>query len=112
MKKNPKFFLGHILECIDNIDEYTKGMTLAEFKTDRLRFDAVVRNFEIIGEAIKNLPTELREKNQSIKWKAITGMRDFLAHHYWDVEREVVWSEIDAGIPELKKEIQDIIAQL
>lgn len=86
MKKNPKVFLEHILESIDLIEQYSKGVTQAQFFKSRPVQDAIIRRLEIIGEAVKNLPSSFRAQNEGIPWKQIAGMRDILIHEYFDVD--------------------------
>jgi len=75
--------LDDILEAIKNIEEDTGGITFEEFSADRRRRDAVIRNIQVIGEAIKNLPPELRERYPDTEWKNIAGFRDVLTHVYF-----------------------------
>lgn len=73
MEKNPKIFLEHILESIEFIEEYTAGISQAEFSESREKIDAVIRRIEIIGEASKNLPANFRATAVHIPWKQIAG---------------------------------------
>jgi uncharacterized protein with HEPN domain len=78
MKKDPVIYLEHIQNCINRIKDYTKGVNEADFLQNLLIQDAVIRNFEIIGEASKQLSSEFKEKYPEIEWKKISGMRDKL----------------------------------
>ena len=71
--------------------------------------DALIRRIEIIGEAVKNLPREFRDRYPVIPWGDIAGMRDKLMHHYFGVDSEVVWRTVQDDIPELKKKIKEIL---
>ncbi len=84
-KKDPKIFLKHILESIEQIEKNTKSFSEDEFSNSITIQDAVVRRLEIIGEAVKNLPRSFRNKNTKIPWKKIAGMRDVLIHEYFVV---------------------------
>jgi hypothetical protein len=79
--------LDDILEAIDNIEEDTSEITYDDFVSDRRRRDAVIRNFEVIGEAIKNLPPDLRERYPNTDWRKIAGFRDVLTHVYLESNR-------------------------
>lgn len=82
MEKDPVIYLTHIQECIGRIKEYTKGLDENGFLENTLIQDAVIRNFEIIGEAAKQLNSDFRAKYPAIEWKKIAGMRDKLIHDY------------------------------
>ncbi|WP_319508197.1 DUF86 domain-containing protein [uncultured Methanolobus sp.] len=100
--KNDSVFLIHILDAINQIEEYTTGVIYEEFLEKRLIQDAVVRQLEIIGEATKNLSSNTTEKNPHVPWKEIAGMRDKLIHVYFGVDLEEVWNTITKDIPYLK----------
>jgi len=83
--------IDDILEAIGNIEEDTRGISFDEFSKDRRRRDAVIRNFQVIGEAIKNLPTELRMRYPDTDWKKIAGFRDVLTHVYFGIKLTILW---------------------
>jgi uncharacterized protein with HEPN domain len=109
MKKDPKIFLHHILESISEIEKYTKDISEDEFVRSTQVQDAVIRRLEIIGEAAKNIPGEIKEKYDSIPWKKITGSRDVLIHDYFEVDIEAVWDTATKDIPKLKRNIKKIL---
>ncbi len=108
MNKNPEIFLNHILECIELIEVYTENKTEDDFTSSLLLQDAIFRRIEIIGEAVKNLPSDLKELNTQIPWKKIAGMRDMLIHEYFGVDKKLTWKVVKSDIPELKKNIEKI----
>ncbi|MFH1392603.1 MAG: DUF86 domain-containing protein [bacterium] len=111
MKKDPKIFLQHIIDSIEKIEEYTEKMSREEFLADSKVKDAVVRNLEIIGEAVKNLPEDYKNSKE-INWQEIAGMRDILIHHYFGVDFDIIWATIKKDIPALKDAISEILISL
>jgi len=105
MKKDPRIFIEHILECIERIEEYVKNLTKDEFFKSTQPQDAVIRRIEIIGEAVKNLPAEVKEKYPDIAWKDMAGMRDILIHGYFGVDLELTWKVAKENVRDLKRKI-------
>ena len=109
MKKDPKIFLGDILESIEIIEEYTKDISEDDFFDNLQIQDAVVRRIGIIGEAVKNLPISFRNKHLNIPWKKIAGTRDVIIHDYSGLDIDLVWGIIKKEAPILKKQILELL---
>lgn len=111
MKKSPErdpMFVGHILDAIENIEEFIREVDFESFSQDKLRIDAVVREIEIIGEAARNLSDEFRTNNPGIPLYEAIGMRNRIVHVYWEVILPLVWSTCKNDLPELKEELLKI----
>ncbi len=111
MSKSDLVYIVHIQRSINQIVEYTNGLKEEEFLSNQLIEDAVVRNFEIIGEATKQISKEFRAKHTGIEWKKMAGMRDKLIHDYIEVDYAIIWATIQDILPDLKKKIQKIIEE-
>lgn len=108
-----KVYLDDIIISIEKIEEYSKKVpSYRDFSKNNLVIDAVIRNLEIIGEAVKNLPYELKRKHHYIEWKKIAGFRDILIHAYFGVDIKIVWDVIVNKLPELKESVKTIIKEL
>ena len=108
-------YLSHMLDAVNQIQQYIRGKIAADFLTDRLLQDGVVRNFEILGEASKNLLDAVPDasaKFPGIPFAAIYGMRNQLSHGYFAIDLDVVWKVIERDIPSLRNEIEAVIRDL
>ncbi len=108
-KREAKLYLNDIIEAIGKIETFVKGMDLGSFSGDIKTIDAVMKNFIVIGEAIKNLPPETRTDHPEIPWHQINGMRNKMIHEYFGVDEKVVWQAIIDDLPELKKQIGKLL---
>jgi len=112
MKKDPKVYCEDILESINDIFDYTRGDNFHKFLNSKKTQDAVVRRLEIIGEAGKRIPHDIKTKNPQIPWKDIMGMRDIIAHDYDTVNLEKIWDVIENDLSPLEKQIRLILESL
>jgi len=104
-----RLYLIHIAESIEKIEDYTRGGRDV-FMDSLMAQDAVVRNFEVIGEAVKQIPGFLKEKRPDIPWRRIAGLRDVLIHQYMSVDLEAVWAIVEEDLPILKQAVTEILA--
>ncbi len=102
-------YLSHIMDEINYLKSHTERLNRDKFMNDETLQRAFVRSIEIIGEAAKKLPEELKQKYSNIEWKIIAGMRDRLIHDYFGIDYDIVWDVVINKIPQLQKEIQQII---
>ena len=105
----PKPYLEHILQECEFLIEESKEIEFEDFIRNPVLMRAFVRSLEVIGEAVKNLPMEFREKYPDVPWKEIAGMRDKLIHEYFGVNYRIVWKTIQQEIPSLKHQIEEIM---
>ena len=105
MPRDFEIYLEDILQAIVKTRNYVAGLTRQSFAQDSMRIDAVVRNLEIIGEAAKMIPESIRVEYPNIEWKKIAGLRDILAHHYFEVDLDIVWDIVQNKLPELERDL-------
>ena len=111
-KRGDREFLLDIIEAIKRIELYTKELSYEDFLQKIETQDAVVRNFEIIGEAVKNISNNLKAKCNEIQWKEIAGMRDKVIHFYFGVNWDIVWRAAKDSLPPFKEKIEEILRVL
>lgn len=112
MKKEDKVFLEHIYESIRHIENHLESFPREKFLKDIKLQDAIIRRLEIIGQATKNLSSELREKHPEVPWKLITGTRDVISHEYFGVDFIMIWNIAKKDIPELKVQILKLLEEI
>lgn len=103
--RNYKIYLKDILAAVESIETFVQGISFEEFRADDRTASAVIRKFEIIGEATKQIPDRIRRQYPHIPWKDMAGMRDKLIHFYFGVDYKLVWAAIKQRLPGLKEEL-------
>ena len=112
MPRDYKSFVDDILETIQRIEQYTDDLDIEDFSESQLHQDAVIRNLEIIGEAVKNLPAEFKKEHPEVPWSEIARTRDKLIHGYFGVDLKLTFEIVEDDLPGLKKNITKILNQL
>ncbi len=103
MKRDPRLYLDDIWDSILAIEEYAAGATREQFEADGKLQDAILRRLEVIGEAVKQLPGEFRDRWPDVPWKQVAGLRDVLIHEYFGVKLMRVWHVVQEDLPLLKR---------
>jgi len=104
-KRAPALLIDDMLECIGKINGYLEGLTFEQFLEDNKTIDAVIRNFEIIGEAANRLPEESKNRFSDIDWQRIRGFRNRIVHDYMGIDFQIVWTVIEKYLPDLKNQL-------
>ncbi|MBI1824226.1 MAG: DUF86 domain-containing protein [Nitrospirae bacterium] len=110
MPRDYKVSLEDILEASRKIEAYVNGIPQEAFGVDSKTLDAVIRNLEVIGEAIKKIPEEIRLKHPDVEWKKIASLRDILIHEYFGIDVEIIWDIIKNKLPLLEKQVRKILS--
>jgi len=105
-------YLADIVEAIDDTQAFTLGMTAGQFAADKKTVNAVVRSLEIIGEAAKSVPEEVRTQYPTIRWKGMAGMRDKITHEYFGVDLDIVWRTIEGDLPGLRQAVRNALKDM
>ena len=105
MTRDVNVYVADILECIRKVEQYTEGISCDEFLENTRDQDAVFRRLEVIGEAVKGIPQDIREKYPDIPWIQVAGLRDVLIHGYFGVKIERIWKIIEEDLPNLKRQM-------
>jgi uncharacterized protein with HEPN domain len=109
--RNHRVYLKDILDALESIEKFVQDMGFEEFKRDDKTVSAVIRKFEIVGEATKQIPEEIKKKSPQTPWKEMAGMRDRLIHFYFGVDYQLVWTAIKERIPRVKVSIEKILKE-
>lgn len=109
MSRDYLLYLEDMRTAIDRITRYTQGLTLDSFAADEIRVDAVIHNLYLLGEATKHLPDEIRAQAPNIPWRQIAGLRDVIAHAYFNVNLNIIWDVITNELTPLRSAVQTLI---
>lgn len=99
--RNYNLFLDDIRHSCEKITAYISGMTRGAFLADEKTYDAVLRHLTIIGEAVKQIPPEIRELHPTVEWTQIGRFRDVVVHHYFGLNEDVIWEIVEIKVPQL-----------
>jgi uncharacterized protein with HEPN domain len=97
--------LEHIITAVENIEDFTVDMTFAQFKADKRTYFAVVKNIEIIGEAVYKLTNEFKDSEPELPWTLMKKMRHVLVHDYYNISAEIVWDVVKVDLPSIKPQL-------
>ncbi len=112
MSKDISFFISHMLESIDHVEEFISGVDKDQFMGNVEKQAAVVRMIIVVGEASKSVPEDIRERYPDVPWKRIASMRDILVHGYFKVDLDVVWTVATEELGPLKQRLAEIRSDL
>jgi uncharacterized protein with HEPN domain len=112
MSRTVSLFIKDILQNMNDAMDFIEGISYDQFVADKKTLNAVLRSIEVIGEATKNIPDEVRAKYPQVPWKEMAGMRDKVIHSYFGVDRETVWLVVKDRIPAIRSMIQQVLEDL
>jgi len=110
-KRDARILLQDIMDEIERIERFTSSLSFEEFKKDDLVYYATLRCLEIIGEAVKALPEDLKGR-YDVEWRKIAGLRDVIIHGYFGIDPEIIWDVVKRKIPELKVVVEAMLAEM
>ena len=108
MSREYRVFLTDMRKACEKVVAYTQQVTREQFLSDEKTFDAVLRNVEIIGEAAKHIPDDIRAQHPNIPWRNIAGLRDVVIHDYFGLDTELIWDIVSREVPELLHQLQQV----
>ena len=109
MSREYRFFLEDMRKACDKVIRFTQQITREQFVADDKTFDAVMRDLEIIGEASKHIPPEVRTQHPDIDWHKIAGLRDVVVHEYFGIDVEIIWDIVTCEVPVLLQQLNRIL---
>lgn len=108
-ERDSRLYLSDILDSSSAIEEFVKDLSFEGFCNDRKTYSAVIREFEIIGEAVGKLSDELKRKHPDVEWQDIKDFRNLLTHEYFGVDLEIVWKIVQDDLPALMDVVREIL---
>ena len=108
MSRHDRLFLNDMVQACEKILACAEGLDRQALESDWIRFDAVLRNLEILGEAAKGISEAVRQKYPDVPWRKIGGMRDIVIHHYFGLDKDAIWDAVKNRVPELLAALRHI----
>jgi uncharacterized protein with HEPN domain len=108
LSRDWRLYLKDMRGAAGKVVRYSEGFDMLTFASNELARDAVLRNLEIIGEAAKHIPTEIRDKAPKLEWRRVTGLRDIVAHAYFGIDNAILWDIVSVKVPELIETLQGL----
>jgi uncharacterized protein with HEPN domain len=112
MSRDARLYLEDILFASQKVLRYTAGFSSEQFRQDDRTYDAVIRNLEIIGEAARNMPDDIRGRFPEVEWRSISAFRNLLAHEYFAIRDEIIWDIVQNKVPQLYESVQNILSKI
>jgi len=103
-----KLFLNDLVRSCEKVLRYSSGLSREQFFADEKTYDAVLRNLEILGEAVKHLSSEFRDSHTQIEWRKIAGLRDMVIHEYFGLDAHILWDVLSNEVPRLREQLRSI----
>ena len=110
--RDPILYLSDIILSMERVKEYISGLDFQHFKWDYKTVDAVIRNFEIIGEATKNLPNDIKDKYPSIPWEEMYRLRNRISHEYFGIDYEIIWDIATRRLPVNYEDVKTVLKDI
>ena len=111
MKKQPKFFLEHIIFECEQIVKYTQGKSLVSVENDYLLFSGICRMLTVIGEAVAKIPDDIQQRHPAVPWRNMKAMRNVLVHQYYDLDYDLIWNVATKEVPDLLPKLKNTLSQ-
>lgn len=108
MSREDRLFINDIVQACEKVGRYSAGVSRNQFIADDKTYDAVLRNLEIIGEAVKHLSVKFKEGHSQIEWRKIAGFRDMVVHEYFGLDTNILWDVVTNEVPRLQEQLRQI----